>query len=806
MTQRIIRKAAVIGAGTMGAAIAAHLANAGIPVYLLDIVPTSLTPEEEAKGLTLNDPQVRNRIVMQGIERLRKSKPAALFSEDRLALITPGNVEDHFDRVGEADWIIEAIIEKLEPKQQLMARIEKVRKPDAIVSTNTSGIPIHLIGEGRSADFLEHFLGTHFFNPPRYLKLVEVIPGPKTAQEIIDFIMEFVGRDLGKRAVLAKDTPNFIANRVATVTGAYVTNYAIDNGYTVEEVDTLLGKLIGRPKTAHFRLLDLVGIDVMAYVSQNLYRAVPHDPYREWLVHPAAQKLFQFLVDNRYLGNKTGQGFYKQVKQEGKKAYWHLNLETLAYDPPQKPRWDTVKKARDIDDLGERLRFLVRQEDKVGKLIWAALASYLSYAGYVAPEVANDLVSVDRAMRWGFNHEMGPFEIWDTLGVADVAGRLEKEGFGVADWVKEMLESGHTTFYQYDKQRKVGYYDWKEKSYRPLPLNPRVILLKDLKVQGKEIERNLSASLVDLGDGVLLLEFHSKANALDPDIFKMYAAGLKRLDTEFDGMVIGNQGEHFCAGANVFNIAVAGQQKMEDELRRVVREFQDLMMTVRYFPKPIVAAPFGMTLGGGAEVTMAASRIVAAAETYMGLVEVGVGLIPAGGGCKELLRRVVNPAMKTTHAEPLPFLQRLFEQIGTAKVATSAEEARHAGFLTSADRIVMNPDYLLAEAKHEVLNLIRQGYHPPVPEKIYAAGRDTLAALRVGIWSMHESGYISEYETHIANRLAYVLTGGDHDRPTWVDEWHILDLEREAFVALAQEPKTLERIWNFLKTGKVMRN
>ncbi len=806
MTHRIIRKAAVIGAGTMGAAIAAHLANAGIPVYLLDIVPTSLTPEEEAKGLTLKDPEVRNRIVMQGLERMKKSKPAALFSEDRLALITPGNMEDNFDWVGEADWIIEAVIERLDIKQQVMARIEEVRKPDAIVSTNTSGIPLRLIGEGRSEAFLRHFLGTHFFNPPRYLKLVEIIPGPGTDPEILEFMTEFVEKHLGKRAVRAKDTPNFIGNRLMVITGAFITKFAIENDYTVEEVDAILGKLIGRPKTAHFRLMDLVGIDVMDHVSRNLYEAIPHDPFRDLLTDPNVERVTKFLLEKGWLGNKTGQGFYKRVKQNGKKEFWHLNLKTLEYEPPAKPRWDSVKKAKDIEDLGERLRFLVQQDDKVGRLVWATLANQCSYAGYVTPEIADDIINVDNAMRWGFNHEMGPFEVWDALGVAETVERMEKDGYFVADWVKEMLANGHPSFYQYENGRVVGYYDFKKKAYKPMPTNPNVIVLKDLKAQGKEIERNLSASLIDLGDGVLLLEFHTKANALDPDIFKMYETALKRLDTDFDGMVVGNQGEHFCAGANVFNIAMAGQQKMVDMLHEMVKEFQSLMMAVRYFPKPIVAAPFGMTLGGGAEVVMAASRVVASAETYMGLVETGVGLIPAGGGCKELLRRVVNPAMRTQGADPLPFLQRVFEQIAMAKVATSAEEARQMGFLTAADRIVMNPDFLIAEAKKEVLELVRQGYHPPVPEKIYAGGRDMLAALRIAVWSLREGNYITDHEVKIANHLAYVLAGGDHDRPTWVDEWHILNLEREAFVELAQEPKTLERIWNFLKTGKVKRN
>ncbi|MFZ8843620.1 3-hydroxyacyl-CoA dehydrogenase NAD-binding domain-containing protein [Thermoflexus sp.] len=802
-----IRRVAVIGAGTMGAAIAAHLANAGFAVDLLDIPPKSLTPEEEAKGLTLDHPEVRNRIVRAGLERAKKAKPAAFFAEDRARLIRIGNTEDHWDRLREADWIIEAVVEDLAVKREVMARIEAVRKPEAIVTTNTSGLPLREIGAGRSPEFLAHFAGTHFFNPPRYLKLVELIPGPATKPEVLDALERLLELRLGKRVVRAKDTPNFIANRIGFLSGAFVGKYTIEQGYTVEEVDALMGPLIGRPKTAHFRLLDLVGLDVAAYVGQHSMAALRHDPFVALVQDSPMNQVMAAMIERGWLGNKAGQGFYKKVETPEGAQYWPLNLQTLDYEPPKKPRWESVGKALKMEDLRERLRFMAAQEDRAGQFVRDVLDFYLAYAAYVAPEVADDIVAVDNAMKWGFNYELGPFETWDALGVAETVARIEARGWPVAEWVKDFLAAGGRTFYQYENGRIVGYYDFRERAYRRLEPHPRVIVLRELKSEGRVLERNPSASLIDLGDGVLCLEFHTKANALDPDIFAMMERALERLDREdWVGMVIGNQGEHFCAGANVFVIGVSAQQGMFEAIDQGVRAMQRLMMTMRYFHKPIVTAPFGMTLGGGAEVAMHGARMVASAETYIGLVEVGVGLIPAGGGCKEMIRRVLTPAMQTENADPLPFLRRIFETIGMAKVATSAEEGRAFGFLSEADRIVMNPDFLLHEAKREVLHLAESGYRPPAKAKLYAAGRDLLAALRIGVWQMREARYISEHDAKIGEKLAYVLCGGDHPEPMWVDEEHFLDLEREAFLSLCGEPKTQERIWHFLQTGKILRN
>ncbi len=802
-----INRVAVIGAGTMGAAIAAHLANVGIPSYLLDIVPRELTPEEEGKGLTLEDPEVRNRIVNAGLERCLNARPANFYVKDNVVLITTGNLEDNFEWVAEADWIIEAIVERLDIKQQLMARIDEVRRTDAIVSTNTSGIPIHKIAEGRSESFQQHFMGTHFFNPPRYLKLLEIIPHEKNGPGLIAFMKEFGARVLGKGVVVCKDTPNFIANRMISIAGSYGINYALDNGYSFEEVDVITGPPIGRPKTATFRLNDLVGIDVMAHVSTNLYDAIPHDPHREVLKNEKAMALVSAMIERGWLGNKAGQGFYKRTYVDGERQFWILNPETMEYEPPVKPRFDSVGNARKAEEPAEKLKIMAYAEDGAGAYAWHVLSRAVVYAASCIPEISDDIVAVDNACRWGFNWELGPFETWDAIGVARSIERLKGEGVEIPAWVEEMLAGGYETFYQSDNGRVIGYYDLESKGYQPLELDPDIISIKDLKAEGKELQRNASASLIDMGDGVLLFEFHSKANALDPDIFDMGEVALKELKKdEWKGMVIGNQGEHFCAGANIFLMAVAAQQGEYDQIDALVRKMHGIMQGMRFSPKPIVAAPFGMVLGGGCEVVLAASRVVAAAETYIGLVEVGVGLVPAGGGCKEMLRRIVTPVMKTENAQVLPFLQRTFEQIGLAKVATSAAEAHQMRILGDADRIVVNQDYLLAEAKQTVLDLVRDGYRPPVPEKVYAAGRDAYAAVQVLLFQLHEAGYATDHDVVINKKLGKILCGGELSAPTWVDEQHILDLEREAFVALCHEPKTIERMWHMLQHNRPLRN
>jgi 3-hydroxyacyl-CoA dehydrogenase len=802
-----INRAAVIGAGTMGASIAAHLANVGIPSYLLDIVPRELTPEEIERGLTLEHPAVRNRIVTEGLERCLKGRPANFYVKDNVELITVGNLEDNFDWVSEADWIIEVIVERLDIKQQLMARIDQVRRPGAIVTTNTSGIPIHQIAEGRSESLQQHFMGTHFFNPPRYLKLLEIIPHKKNSPELVAFMKEFGTRVLGKGVVICKDTPNFIANRMISIGGSYGMNYALENGYTVEEVDAITGPPIGRPKTATFRLNDLVGIDVLAHVSRNLYDAIPHDAHREVLHHEKATALVGEMLEKGWLGNKTGQGFYKMTFVDGERQFWILNPETMEYEPPVKPRFDSVGQARKAEDPAKKLEIMAYAEDRAGEYAWHVLSRLVVYAASCIPEISDDILSVDNACRWGFNWELGPFETWDAIGVARSIERLKGEGIEIPAWVEEMRGEGCETFYQYENGLAVGYYSLESRGYQPLPEDPQIISIKALKADGRELHRNASASLIDMDDGVLLLEFHSKANALDQDIFAMAGTALEELQKdEWKGLVIGNQGRHYCAGANIFPMAVAAQQGQFDLIDEMVREMHRIMQGMRYSLKPIVAAPFGMVLGGGCEVVLAASRVVASAETYIGLVEVGVGLLPAGGGCKEMLRRIISPPMKTPNAQDLAFLQQTFEQIGLAKVATSADEARQMKILTDCDRIVVNQDHLLAEAKKAVLDMVRDGYRPPVPAQVYAAGRDAYAAVLITLYQMHEGGYASEHDVVIGKKLGYVLTGGELSAPTWVDEQYILDLEREAFVALCHEPKTIERIWYMLQHNKPLRN
>ncbi|MGE5138752.1 MAG: 3-hydroxyacyl-CoA dehydrogenase/enoyl-CoA hydratase family protein [Rudaea sp.] len=791
----LIKRVAVIGSGTMGGALAALYADAGIPVYLLDIVPDKLTAEEEKKGLTLQHPAVRNRIVNAGMQAVLKSKPAALFTPQVADRITLGNLEDNFDYVREADWILEVIVEKLEPKRQLMARVDAIRKPDSIVSSNTSGIPIAEIAANCSDSFKQHFLGTHFFNPPRYLKLLEVIPTPQTLPEVVAFVKEFGETVLGKGVVVCKDRPNFIANRIASYSGMQAMRYAHDNGYSVGEVDSFTGPLIGRPKTATFRLGDLVGNDIMYHVAENLYAAVPEDEAREEIKPP---EFLAEMVKRGWLGNKTGQGFYKQVKTPEGKQFLALDLNTFEYKPQEEVFFDSVTGAEMQDTLQERLRYLMGQDDRAARFLRDTTARYLSYAACRVPEIADDIVSVDNAIKWGFGYELGPFETWDVLGVADTVSRMENENIPIAPWVKDMLASGHASFYT-----DGSYYDLATKDYRPVPQNPRVIVLKNTNV----ILENESASLRDLGDGVACLEFHTKMNTLDDSIIDIVSGAVQEVDKNFVGLVVGNQGEHFSAGANVLTIGMAAEEGEWDKIDEALQALQNFTMAMRYNDKPVVTAPFGYTLGGGCETMMGGARIVAHAESYVGLVEVGMGLIPAGGGCKELLRRVVSPPMQTPNADPFPFLQRVFETIGTAKVATSAEEARQMGFIGPADRVVMNRDQLIAEAKRTVLQLAAEGYRPPIRGKnVYAAGERMLAALRLGIYSMLQGGYISEHDAKVGEKLAYVLCGGALTAPAWVDEQYILDLEREAFISLCGEEKTRERIWHFLNTGKPLRN
>jgi 3-hydroxyacyl-CoA dehydrogenase len=776
-----IRRVAVLGAGTMGAAIAAHAANAGLAVDLLDL-----------------DPEV----AQAGFERMLAARPAALASPRLANSIRLGNFEEHFDRVGSADWVVEAVVERLEPKRELLARVEKVVGPRAVVTSNTSGLPLASVAEGRSEEFRRRFLGTHFFNPPRYLKLVELIPTADTDPEVLEHMRAFVERVLGKGAVVAKDTPNFIANRLGSFAGMHDVRYALDHGYAIEEVDALTGPLVGRPKTATFRLFDQVGLDVMVGVAGNLHELAPTDESREVLGAP--EPLRRMLEAGR-LGNKTGGGFYRREVREGQTVFDVLDLETLDYRPAAKPDLPIVAAAREHDDLGARLRFLLEAatDDRGARYLRDTLLPSLAYAARRVPEIADSLVEVDRAVEWGFGYELGPFRTWDAIGVAEGVARMEALGIEVAGWVRQLLAAGHQAFY-----RDGEVYSPLTGDYQPVPVDPEEIDLDRLKADDREVAGNASGSLVDLGDGVLCFELHAPASAIDAGVVELGARALRELEGgDWVGMVIANQARNFCVGANLGEVGMAAYQGLYDQVGQAVKGLQDVLMGFRYAPRPVVAAPHGQTLGGGAEIVLHADRVVATLETYIGLVEVGVGVIPAGGGCKELLRRLVAPAMRAAPDAPvLPFVQRVFETVGLAKVATSAVEARELGFLEEHDVVVLNPDHQLAAAKREVLELA-DAYQPPVREaSVYAAGLPVLAALEMGVQTLQWAGQASGHDGVVARHLARVLCGGELSQAQWVSEQHILDLELEAFLALLHEPKTMERIQALLMTGKPLRN
>lgn len=797
-----IRKAAVIGSGTMGGGIAALLAGVGVETLLLDI---------PAKDTKPGDPVAkRNAVVLSGLTNLQKARPAQLFSPADLELIKTGNIEDDLDKLADADWVIEVVVERLDIKQNLMAKLAEAIGAHTIVSTNTSGLPIKAIAEGLDSNFTRRFLGTHFFNPPRYLRLLEVIPHENTDPEIVKFMVDFGTRTLGKGVVICKDEPNFIGNRFMSMSGMQTMNYTLDHGFTVEEVDAITGPLIGRPKTATFNLNDLVGFDVAVHVARNLYDAIPDDPAREVLHHPKATALSQKLLEKNWLGRKTERGFYHMRRgTDGSKELWALNLDTLDYEPPTKPRFDSVSAHRKIEDTGERIRLLINEQDRAGQFLWHLHAFYLAYASQRVPEITDTIVNIDNAQKWGFSHELGPFEIWDAIGVAETIDAFEQAGYPIADWVKQMVSSGHSTFYQHGENgQKIGYYSPQESKYLPLEKDPREITVAGLRAAGKELAYNTSASVFDMGDSALLLEFHSKQNSLDADIFAMGQKALDLLEMDdYKALVIGNNGERFSVGANILLVVMAVQSEQFDQLEQSIASGQQFINSLRYTSKPVIAAPFDLALGGGAEISMGAAQIVAHIELYMGLVEVGVGIIPGWGGCKEMLRRVVNPVMRShPNADVLPHLQKVFEQIATAKVSeTGAKAARDIGFLTPCDQIVMNRSHLLGEAKRTALYLA-DGYTPRRPEKIYAAGRDAYAALLVGIEGFVEQKFATEHDALIARKLAYVLTGGALDEPQWVNEQYILDLERQMFMELVREPKTIERINHMLMTNKPLRN
>jgi 3-hydroxyacyl-CoA dehydrogenase len=808
MMKHRIEKAAVLGAGTMGSRIAAHLANAGIHCFLLDIVPKELTAEEKRKGLTLESPVVRNRIVLAGLEAAKKSRPAAFFTPETARLLTPGNLEDNLAWCGEVDWIIEAVAEDLEIKRSLFSRVETVRKPGAIVSSNTSGLPIKLIAEGRSEDFQQHWAGTHFFNPPRYMKLVELISGPKTKPEVLQSLEEICDLRLGKGVVVAKDTPNFIANRIGTFSMLNALRQMEALNMTIEEVDACTGPAVGWPKSATFRTADLVGLDVLVHVVRNIYENIPDDESREMYRVP---KLVEDMLARGWLGEKTGGGFYKRVKKGGESEILTLDWHKMEYRPRQKAKFGSVEAGKGIENTRERLRALVgpalegKTGDKANQFLWNGLSETCLYAARRIPEIANSIVDVDRAMRWGFGWELGPFEMWNAIDVERMAKAMDRDGKEMPLLVDRVLNSVKKVFYESEKGNTL-YFDLATSSLKPVEEPPGIIILKSLKERTPVVQSNSGASLIDLGDGVLCCEFHSKMNSIGGDIVAMIHAGIARLDSEFEAMVIANQAPNFSVGANLMLLLISAQEQEWDDIHMAVRQFQRVNMAIKYASRPVVVAPQGMALGGGCEISLHGARIHAAGESYIGLVEAGVGLIPGGGGTKEMLIRANERSAGGQNLDLFHALKPVFETIAMAKVSSSGEEARSLGFLRPSDLIAMNRDRQVADAKQTALAMVRAGYRPRPPAQIAVLGEEFLAAAKLAIHMLVRGEYASEYDGVVARKLAFILAGGGITSPQTVSEQYILDLEREAFVSLCGQRKTQERVAHTLKTGKPLRN
>lgn len=769
----------MLGAGTMGSRIAAHFANAGIPALLVDVVvPGSAN---------------RNAAALAGLESAAKQRPGGFFTPDGARLITPGNFEDHLKEIGRCDWVLEAVTEKLDIKRGLMAKVASLRRPGSIISTNTSGIPLAAISEGFDSEFRRHFLGTHFFNPPRYLHLLEVISGAETLPEVLSYVREFSDWRLGKGVVLCKDTPNFIANRIGTFFGSTVQKITVEDGYTIEEVDALTGPAIGLPKSASYRLLDIVGLDVWALVTRNLHDMAHHDPWRERFV---LQPFLDEMVKRAWLGEKRGQGLYKRVGKGAEKEIWAIDWKTLEYHPARKPHFPSMDAARNVEDLAERLRMLVAAQDRTGSFLWKLFSDLFLYSASVVPEISDRVVEIDRAMRWGYANKLGPFELWDALGFEATARRIESEGRPLPENVQRMLSSGAKSFYRPADREScphTEYFDLGCASYHTLEERPGILAIGDIKRARGVVKKNAGASLIDIGDGVLCLEFHSKMNSIGQDQVSMIQAGIEETARNFQAMIIANEGENFSAGANLMLVLLAAQEGEWDELNAAIHAFQQANMAIKYAPRPVVAAPFGMTLGGGCEIALHAARVQASAELYMGMVETGVGVIPAGGGCKEAVLRTGD----AKHA---------FELIGYAKVSASADDARKLGLLRDGDAISMNPERLIQDAKAQAL-LLAETHALGVPRQdIKVGGASAYALMKVGVYMARQGDYITEYDTVVGEKLAYVLSGGRLTGEQMVSEQYLLDLEREAFLSLCGRPETQQRMQHMLKTGKPLRN
>lgn len=794
---RLIKKVAVIGSGIMGSGIACHFANIGVQVLLLDIIPNQLTEAEEKKGLTLKDKVVRNRMVNDNLATALKSNPSPIYDKKFADRISTGNTTDDLPKIKDVDWIIEVVVERLDIKKAVYEQIEKYRKPGTLITSNTSGIPIHFMSEGRSEDFQEHFCGTHFFNPVRYLKLFEIIPGPKTKPEVLSFLNNYGDKFLGKTSVVAKDTPAFIGNRIGIYGIMSLFHLVKEMDMTIEEVDKLTGPVIGRPKSATFRTVDVVGLDTLVHVANGLYENVPNDEAHELFKLP---DFINHMMENKWLGSKTKQGFYKKVDKD----ILSLDLNTLEYRPNKKASFQTLELTKTIDNVIDRFKVLVNGKDKAGEFYRKSFAGLFAYVSNRVPEITHDLYKIDDAMKAGFGWEHGPFQIWDAIGVEKGIELIKENGENVAEWVNEMLASGNKSFYTV-KEGATYYYDIESKSQKKIPGQDAFIILNNIR-DTKKVWGNSDSTLFDLGDGILNLEFHSKMNSIGGGVISGINKAIDLAEKEYSGLVIGNQAANFSVGANLGMIFMMAVEQEYDELNFAIKSFQDTMMRIRYSGIPVIAAPHGMTLGGGCELVMHSDKAVAAAETYIGLVEFGVGVIPGGGGSKEMTLRAADQFKKND--VKLNILQEYFLTVGTAKVATSAYEGFDNGvLLPTKDIVVVNKDRQIAEAKKHALLMAEAGYTQPVQRKdILVLGKQALGAFLVGTDGMTAGNYISDHDKKIANKLAYVMAGGDLSEPTLVSEQYLLDLEREAFLSLCTERKTLERIQFMLTKGKPLRN
>jgi 3-hydroxyacyl-CoA dehydrogenase len=802
-----IKKAAVLGAGVMGAGIAAHLTNAGIECYLLDIIPFELTDDDKKKGLTEKSPAWRNRFAANGLAAVTKSKPASFFTKKNASMVTIGNFEDNLKWLENVDWVIEVVVENLKIKQELFAKVEKVVKPTCIVSTNTSGIPIKDISAKFGPALKKRFLGTHFFNPPRYMKLMEIIPGADTEKDVVDYMVKFSEETLGKGVVICKDSPNFVGNRIGVFDLSDCIKIMMEKKLKIDEVDAIVGKALGHPGTAVFGTMDLVGLDVGFHVGKNLYDAVPDDEARDTF---KAEPYLEKMIANKWLGNKTKQGYYKKVKDaKGKSAKLMLDIDTMEYVPVGKPQFDSISAAKKMGNVADSVKYVFNADDKAGDFTRAYLCKTFIYSANRIGEICDDIMAVDNAMKWGYNNKLGPFEMWDAVGVKEAIEVMKKLKLKVPKKIDEMLKKGCETFYTTKADGKY-YYDFDKKGYAKIDENPKIILLPDLKSRNKIIKENGSASLIDIGDGVACLEFHTKMNSIDEPLTVMLTEACDIVEKDFEGMVVANHDERaFSAGANVFAVLTAAQLGQWDLLEKSIEALQNGNMKMKYLSKPVVTAPAGLALGGGCEMAMHGARCLPNGETYMGLVEVGVGVIPAGGGCKEILVRLTEGIPDGVIEGGLNMqyhMAKAFENIAMAKVGTSAAEAMQLGYIRKTETINMNRDQQIYEAKQIALSLVMAGYKPPRPALIPVMGENFRGLVDAIIMNMRYGNFISDYDLVVSRKVAHVLSGGDCAEGTYLSEQEILDLEREAFLSLMGETKTHERIMFMLTKGKPLRN